>query len=383
MNYEGLQDSYWKTQIARITALRERIAATVPSLPGRVVPEDEDLVIGQGRRLKMAVSFLDISDFSGRLSETEEEQSLLLKVLNLFFTEMIRISEEYGGTVEKNTGDGLMAYFEDGAGTPQEAGCKRALACALTMMSTNEYLIKPILDATPVPEIKFRVSIDYGYVTVARLGAARRFNANVAIGAAANFASKMLAHADPGDIVIGETVRGQLPQAWHQFAQPVPSSTGWTYRQSGLPYPLYKYTGRWFATLTAILAFLNSQNTPARWLKDVRSWSFVDFLGFLSMFGLAAGAITLLAGVFPRLRGSRRGILFFGAIAECDSSGHYVADVLARSGDDLVLAKLEHCHELSKVCCAKYRTLRAGFWIGCIGVASSLLFLLLAKSIAA
>lgn len=138
-----------------------------------------------------------------------------------------------------------------------------------------------------------------------------------------------------------------------------------------------------FATLTAILAFLNSQNTPARWLKDVRSWSFVDFLGFLSMFGLAAGAITLLAVVFPRLRGSRRGILFFGAIAECDSSGHYVADVLARSGDDLVLAKLEHCHELSKVCCAKYRTLRAGFWIGCIGVASSLLFLLLAKSIAA
>ena len=54
----------------------------------------------------MAVLFLDISGFSVRKSETVEEQGMILKILNLFFTEMIRIAEEYGGTVEKNTGDG-------------------------------------------------------------------------------------------------------------------------------------------------------------------------------------------------------------------------------------------------------------------------------------
>ncbi len=245
MDYNGLQASYWQAQIERIEALRSRIAAADPCQPGRVIPEDEDLIIGQGRRLKMAVLFLDISGFSSRLSETEDEQSLLLKVLNLFFTEMIRIAEEYGGTVEKNTGDGLMTYFEDGSGTPSETGCKHALACALTMISANENLIKPILDATPVPEIKFRISIDYGHVTIARLGAARRFNANVAIGATANFASKMLALAEPGDIVIGDMVRDQLPLEWHRFTQPHPAPTGWVYRKTGLPYPLHKYTGRW------------------------------------------------------------------------------------------------------------------------------------------
>lgn len=88
----------------------------------------------------MAVLFLDISGFSKRPSETEEEQGMLLRVLNLFFTEMIKIAEEYGGTVEKNTGDGLMAYFEDGAGNPPERGAKRAVACALTMMAANEHL---------------------------------------------------------------------------------------------------------------------------------------------------------------------------------------------------------------------------------------------------
>jgi class 3 adenylate cyclase len=245
MNYDGLQTSYWQDQIARITGLRDKIAAAPALQSGRIVPENDDLAIGQGRRLPMAVLFLDISGFSKRLSETEEEQGMILKILNLFFTEMIRIAEEYGGTVEKNTGDGLMAYFEDGGGNPAEAGSKRAVACALTMMAANYHLIKPILEATPVPEIQFRVSIDYGTVTVARLGAPKRFNANVAIGAAANFACKMLSFAEPGDIVIGATVRNLLPDTWHQFAKPMDVTTGWSYLKTGLPYILYKYTGRW------------------------------------------------------------------------------------------------------------------------------------------
>ena len=122
-----------------------------------------------------------MTSFSSRRSETEEEQELLLRILNLFFTEMIKIAEDYGGTMEKNTGDGLMAYFEDGGGEPREGGAKRAVACSLTMMAANEHLIKPILLATPVPELQFRISIDYGNVTVARLGAARRFTLNPAV----------------------------------------------------------------------------------------------------------------------------------------------------------------------------------------------------------
>jgi class 3 adenylate cyclase len=196
----------------------------------------------------MAVMFLDISGFSQRPSETAEEQDMMLRVLNLFFTEMIRMAEEYGGTVEKNTGDGLMAYFEDNAGDPPEKGAKRALSCALTMMAANESLVRPILLATAVPTLVFRISIDYGPVTVARLGAPRRFSANVAIGATANFASKMLAKARPNEIVLGASARDQLPSAWReQFTELATMDTGWTYRTTRLPYSLYRYTGRWRA----------------------------------------------------------------------------------------------------------------------------------------
>jgi class 3 adenylate cyclase len=246
LNFDALQQSYWNAQLERVKALRDKISgrAAAAAVPGRIVPEGEDLAIGAGRRLPLAIMFLDISGFSNRSSSTQEQQSLMLKVLNLFFTEMMKIAEDYGGMVEKNTGDGLMAYFDDGGDV---AASKKAVACAMTMMRANDRLVGPILAATPgTTPIEFRISIDYGPVTIARLGAAQRFNAYVAIGSSANFASKMLAHAKPGEIVLGADALNQLPPSWKtNFAELATASTGWTQGPAALPYRLYRFTGRW------------------------------------------------------------------------------------------------------------------------------------------
>jgi len=246
MNYDGLTSSYWKAQQERVEQSRAKIEARPMVGDGRTVPSDDALAIGDGRRLSMAIMFIDICDFSKRNLETVEEQGLMLKVLNLFFTEMIRICEEYGGNVEKNTGDGLMVYFNDREGTPPEAGSKRALACALTMLKSTEILINPILRNSGVTPIEFRTSIDHGNVTVAKIGAPRRFNANTAIGSTANFTCKMLKQAGKNEIVIGENAKQQLPPEWQvNWMSPTPDLSGWSYIKSGLPYKLYKYTGRW------------------------------------------------------------------------------------------------------------------------------------------
>lgn len=245
MNYDGLDGTYWGNQVQRVVDLYKKIISGSATTPSRVVP-DEDLTIGEGRRLSMAVMFLDICGFSKRPSETPEEQDIMLRVLNLFFSEMVKIAEDYGGTVEKNTGDGLMAYFEDGGGSPPENGGKRAVACGLTMMAANWFLIRPILLASSIPQILFRISIDYGAVTVARLGPPRRFNANVAIGTTANFAAKMLSKAGPGDIVLGDSARECLPLTWQVlYTRLVTAETGWVYSASRAPYALYRYNGRW------------------------------------------------------------------------------------------------------------------------------------------
>ena len=246
MNYNALDTNYWTSQRERVEQLRKKIADRPTIGDGRLVPADDDLAIGDGRRLWMAVMFIDICGFSSRGMETLAEQDLMLRVLNLFFTEMTKVAEEYGGSVEKNTGDGLLVYFNDNEGTPPENGSKRAIACALTMFAATQYLINPIVEASGEKAIEFRVSIDYGAVTIARLGAAKRFNSNAAIGTTANFASKMLAYAKAGEIVVGESARAQLPMDWQRsWTVPIADQTGWVYRKDSTPYRLYRYIGRW------------------------------------------------------------------------------------------------------------------------------------------
>lgn len=245
-SFDYLPSSYWERQVDRVNDITRRIRnQSVASSPGRIVPNSDDLVIGTGRRLDAAVMFLDISRFSERRSNTVDEQEMMLRVLNLFLTEMIRISEEYGGHVEKNTGDGLLAYFEDGIGSEKNS-VKRAVACALTMQSANELLISPVLRNSNVDPIEFRTTIEFGRITVARVGAPRRFNANVAIGSVANFASSMLAKIQPGEIGIGAGAYGRLPKDWRdRWAMDSGTNTGWIYIHDSSPYPLYIYTGRW------------------------------------------------------------------------------------------------------------------------------------------
>src|SRR5437870_134009 len=238
MNYDGLERSYWESQIQRVERLRQKISARAAVQTGHVVPADTDLVIGEGRRLAATVLFIDISGFSSRPSGSEYEQQLMLRILNLFFTEMIKIIEDYGGAVEKNTGDGLMAYFEEPSSAMLgDTSAKRAVACALTMDATNELLIAPILRATGVLPLQFRTVMDYGSVTIARIGAPQRFNANVAIGNIANFASRMLALIGPNEIALGSSARSRLPTYWQTaWTTLSPVKTGWTYLNSQLPY---------------------------------------------------------------------------------------------------------------------------------------------------
>ncbi len=213
MNYDQLDKTYKEKQSKRIS--------------------EKSSALGEGRRLKAAILFLDISAFTSRHLDTEQEQNNMLSMFNLFFSEMIKIAEDYGGTVEKNTGDGLLAYFED------ESGCKRAVACAQTMFATNQTLIAPIFEANHIEPFIFRISISYGYITVARIGPLDCFNQYVAIGSEANYAAKMLASALPNEIIISEPVKNALPVEWQT------RYIGSASTDPIIPYTLYKFTGRW------------------------------------------------------------------------------------------------------------------------------------------
>jgi class 3 adenylate cyclase len=244
-NVEHFTKAYRDKQLARTLTTLNRIISRQPVAPGRVIPEVEDIPIHDGRRLEATVMFLDISKFSQRLGWTEQEQQILLRILSLFFTEMIRIVEDFGGVVEKNTGDGLMAYFAKGPDDTVSVQ-QRALSAALTMFYAADNFINPVLQLSNLATLDFRICMDHGPITVAKVGSARGFNGIVAIGTTANIASKMLATADPNSIVIGNEMLAGIPLSWRsQWAQLKTLDTGWVHRSNGMPYAFWRYIGRW------------------------------------------------------------------------------------------------------------------------------------------
>ncbi len=84
-----------------------------------------------------------------------------------------------------------------------------------------------------------------------------------------------------------------------------------------------------FAGATALLAFLFKNEVSARWLKAPLSWNLLDIIALVAMVGLAIGAFLALLVVIPRTPGSRRGFIFWEAVAEYRQR----ARLCGRSGD--------------------------------------------------
>lgn len=227
------------SRIKKFTARREAI------VEGRVIPDEDDLDIGKGRSLDLAVLFLDICSFSSWPQGMASSQTTILSIFNVFMSEMMCIAEDYSGEVEKNTGDGLMAYF-GGAGTvATEEACKSAVGAAITMLYVAKNLLNPALSRDGLREVEFRIGIDYGPVTIAVVGGKRRFKSRVAIGSTAINANRMLDEGTANQVVVGQMVVDNLPSDWRRFCKLLKAETGWTIGTPKQHYSYYLYDGRW------------------------------------------------------------------------------------------------------------------------------------------
>ena len=127
-----------------------------------------------------------------------------------------------------------------------------------------------------------------------------------------------------------------------------------------------------FTGATALLAFMYNENVSVRWLKPLMQWNILDTIAFVAMAALAAGAFLALLVIIPRTPGSRRGFLFWEAIAEYETGRQYSDELSPLSGPSLVQVTAEHCYDLAVVCRQKYRMLRCALWTGAVGLAGAL-----------
>jgi len=95
-------------------------------------------------------------------------QHKLSKYYEVFLNSMAQIIEKFGGFVIKNIGDSLLFYFPDSSKSSKGYDFKNCLECGLTMIEEHENINK-ILKKEKLPSLNYRISADYGGVSIMKI----------------------------------------------------------------------------------------------------------------------------------------------------------------------------------------------------------------------
>jgi len=192
--------------------LEQRVAAQVGEIErlGRLrrflPPQVADLIISSGserelesHRRDIAALFCDLRGFTGFSESSDPEDVMAL--LREYHTAVGRIIFEYGGTLERFAGDGVMAIFNDPV--PVENPALQAVRMALDMRHAMETMVERWRRLGH--DLGFGIGIADGYATLGTIGFEGRFD-YAAIGTVSNVASRLCDEARPGQILISPRV---------------------------------------------------------------------------------------------------------------------------------------------------------------------------------
>ena len=194
----GIKNSRFADQLQRETIVRsnfERYFA--PNVAADIAQQDAAIRLG-GERRPVTVLFSDIRGFTA-IAEAMPPDAIA-QMLSEYFTEMVEVIFEHGGTLDKFIGDAIMALW--GAPIAHEDDPDRALRAAVAMQRSIDELNRRWV-AAGRPEIGVGIGINYGEAFAGNIGSHRRLEYTV-IGDAVNVAHRLCAEAGAGEILVSE-----------------------------------------------------------------------------------------------------------------------------------------------------------------------------------
>ncbi len=169
-------------------------------------PQVADLVMSSGdesflesHRREITVVFCDLRGFTA-FAETVEPEDLML-VLQQYHAALGDLVHRFEGTLDRFTGDGLIAFFNDPLPCPDAP--ERAVRMAVAMRNRVAALAEEWRRMGH--DLHFAVGVAQGHATLGRIGYEGRFD-YTAIGTVTNLAARLCAEAGPGQILISQRV---------------------------------------------------------------------------------------------------------------------------------------------------------------------------------
>ncbi len=185
-------------RLAREEVARANYSRFMPEYVVKQLLDNPDSFRLGGVNQKVTVLFADIRGFTS-LSEKEKPEKIV-GLLNRFFSAMSEIIFAHGGTLDKYTGDGLMAIFGAPNTTPEDA--LNAVKAAVTMQKRLTAL-NTELKADGFASIEMGIGLHTGEATIGYIGSDKR-SEYTAVGDTVNLASRLESNAAGGQILISE-----------------------------------------------------------------------------------------------------------------------------------------------------------------------------------
>jgi adenylate cyclase len=208
----GIKNSRFAEQSRREALVRsnfERYFA--PNIAADIAQQDGAIRLG-GERRPITVLFSDIRGFTAMAESMGPDA--VAQLLSEYFSEMVEVIFEHGGTLDKFIGDAVMALW--GAPISHSDDPDRALEAAIGMQQAIAELNRGWA-AAGRPEIGVGIGISHGDVFAGNIGSHRRLEYTV-LGDAVNVASRLCAEAGPGEILVSEALlRVVRKQVEHEF----------------------------------------------------------------------------------------------------------------------------------------------------------------------
>jgi class 3 adenylate cyclase/pimeloyl-ACP methyl ester carboxylesterase len=172
-------------------------AYTPPHLAERILTSKAAL---EGERKVVTVLFVDVSGFTAMSESLDPED--VHEFMDRAFELMLAEIHRYEGTVNQFLGDGLMALF--GAPIAHEDHAARALHAARGIQrALGAY--RDELSVKRGIEFRVRMGLNSGAVVVGKIGDNLRMD-YTAVGDTTNLAARLLALAEPGQIIVSEEI---------------------------------------------------------------------------------------------------------------------------------------------------------------------------------
>ena len=177
--------------------------ATFPVV-GRTAKGRKDWNIGvgeisfSGKVQNCCVCFIDMIGSTKVSSELTPVQ--LSGYYEIFLNAIAVIARSYGARIVKNAGDALIFYFAEAGDPANLEKFRSVLDCGIAMgQASNAINLRMLTER--LPPVRYRISADYGQVSVAR---SQSSQSEDLFGPAMNNAAKINSMAKQNGLIIGE-----------------------------------------------------------------------------------------------------------------------------------------------------------------------------------